>query len=115
VPLERDLAALAAALPKTARVVLLGSVATGKYVDVLTSALGRQLHYPPSFIGRGDMSRGGLLLRCASAATELDYAVLDDRAPRHGPRRSNGECWPLAPWLHGFEAEGARHATDRES
>lgn len=86
VPLERDLAALAAALPARARVVLLGSVATGKYVDVLTAALGRRLHYPPSFIGRGDMSRGGLLLRCASAATELEYAVLDRQAPRHGPR-----------------------------
>ena len=86
VPLERDLAALAAALPETARVVLLGSVATGKYVDVLTATLGGRLHYPPSFIGRGDMSRGGLLLRCASAATELEYAVLDRGAPRHGPR-----------------------------
>jgi len=86
VPLERDLAALVAALPNTARVVLLGSVATGKYVDVLTAALGRRLHYPPAFIGRGDMSRGGLLLRCASAATELEYAVLDRHAPRHGPR-----------------------------
>ena len=86
VPLERDLAALAAVLPEAARVVLLGSVATGKYVDVLTATLGKRLHYPPSFIGRGDMSRGGLLLRCASAATELEYAVLDPGAPRHGPR-----------------------------
>ena len=72
-PLERDLVALVAALPRSARVVLLGSVATGKYVDVLTKALGRRLHYPPAFIGRGDMSRGGLLLRAANAAEELAY------------------------------------------
>lgn len=85
-PLERDVAALADVLPATARVVLLGSVASGKYVDLLSSLLGPRLHYPPAFIGRGDMSRGGLLLRHAQAATELDYAILDTNATRHGPR-----------------------------
>jgi hypothetical protein len=85
-PLERDAAALAAQLGDDARVVLLGSVATGKYVDVLAGTLGNRLHYPTSFIGRGDMSRGGLLLRSARAAAELDYAVLDPRARRRGPR-----------------------------
>jgi len=86
VPLERDVAALAARLPSRSRVVLLGSVATGKYVDVLARILGRRLYYPISFIGRGDMSRGGLLLRCARAATELDYVVLDPSVQRRGPR-----------------------------
>ena len=85
-PLERDLHALAAGLPATARVVLLGSVATGKYVDVLAATLGRRLHYPPAFIGRGDMSRGGLLLRSAAAGTELEYAPLDPAASRRGAR-----------------------------
>jgi hypothetical protein len=85
-PLERDLAALASRLPETARVVLLGSVATGKYVEVLASALGPRLHYPPAFIGRGDMSRGGLLLRSAAAGTELEYAALDPGATRRGAR-----------------------------
>jgi hypothetical protein len=85
-PLERDLTALAARLPAGARVVLLGSVATGKYVDVLATTLGARLHFPPAFIGRGDMSRGGLLLRSAAADTELDYAVLDRDASRRGPR-----------------------------
>jgi hypothetical protein len=85
-PLERDLATLAARLDGTTRVVLLGSVATGKYVDVLSAALGPRLHYPTAFIGRGDMSRGGLLLRSATAATELEYAVLDPGSPRRGPR-----------------------------
>jgi hypothetical protein len=86
VPLERDVAALAAALPADARAVLLGSVATSKYVDLLARTLGHRLHFPPSFIGRGDMSRGGLLLRSARDASELEYAVLDPSAERRGPR-----------------------------
>jgi hypothetical protein len=85
-PLERDLQALAAWLPAGGRVVLLGSVATGKYVDVLVRSLGPQLHFPPSFVGRGDMSRGGLLLRHADSGVELDYAVLEATATRRGPR-----------------------------
>jgi hypothetical protein len=85
-PLERDLAALARQLPETARVVLLGSVATGKYVEILAAGLGARLHYPPAFIGRGDMSRGGLLLRSAAAGTELEYAALDPGARRRGAR-----------------------------
>ena len=85
-PLERDLAALAERMPPDARVVLLGSIATGKYVEVLTERLGRQLHFPPAFIGRGDMSRGGLLLRHAASGIELEYAVLEPNAKRHGPR-----------------------------
>jgi hypothetical protein len=85
-PLERDLERLAAGTPRDTRVVLLGSVATGKYVDILVRLLGERLHYPPSFIGRGDMSRGGLLLRQAASGIELDYAVLDAAARRRGPR-----------------------------
>jgi hypothetical protein len=85
-PLERDLRALATRLPAGARVVLLGSVATGKYVDVLVQSLGPHLHYPPSFVGRGDMSRGGLLLRHAASGVELEYAALEPTAKRRGPR-----------------------------
>jgi hypothetical protein len=85
-PLERDVQALADRLPADSRVVLLGSVASGKYVDVLSTILSDRLYYPPSFIGRGDMSRGGLLLRNAAAATELEYVVLDPTAKRRGPR-----------------------------
>jgi len=85
-PLERDLRALAARLSGNVPVVLLGSVATGKYVDVLVRSLGRQLHFPPSFIGRGDMSRGGLLLRQAASGVELEYAVLEAGTTRRGPR-----------------------------
>lgn len=85
-PLERDLAALTARLAPAARVVLLGSIATEKYVDVLAPILRDRLHYPTSFIGRGDMSRGGLLLRSAASGVELEYAPLDPSAPRRGPR-----------------------------
>src|SRR5262245_57663620 len=65
--------------------VLLGSVATGKYVDVLLEALGDRLRFPPAFVGRGDMSRGGLLLRAVRSGMELDYVAVRG-ADRHGPR-----------------------------
>jgi len=86
VPVDRDLAALAARLTGESRVVLLGSIATGKYVDVLVERLGERLCFPPSFVGRGDMSRGGLLLRHAASGVELEYAPLARHTPRHGPR-----------------------------
>ena len=56
-----------------AEFVLLGSVASEKYVQVLTAIFGSRLVFPPSFVGRGDMSRGGLLLRAAAAGEELEY------------------------------------------
>ena len=54
--------------------------------EVLSGVFGRRLHYPASFIGRGDMSRGGLLLRSARAGAPLDCVVLDPSAPRRGAR-----------------------------
>lgn len=83
-PLERDAAALAAAARED-EVVLLGSVATGKYVDVLTEILGDRLLFPREFVGRGDMSRGGLMLRCVREGRELDYVPVRG-AVRRGPR-----------------------------
>jgi hypothetical protein len=65
--------------------VLLGSVATGKYVDVLLEALGERLRFPSAFVGRGDMSRGGLLLRAARSGEELAYIPVHS-AERRGPR-----------------------------
>lgn len=85
-PLERDLSLVTARLSASAKVVLLGSIATDKYVDVLMPALGGRLHYPPAFVGRGDMSRGGLLLRAAASGVELDYQPLTTVSPRHGVR-----------------------------
>jgi hypothetical protein len=65
--------------------VLLGSVATGKYVDVLVEALGQRLRFPSAFVGRGDMSRGALLLRAARSGEELEYTPVQG-AERRGPR-----------------------------
>ncbi len=83
-PLRRDLAALAPTWGN-ADVVLLGSVASKKYADLLTPVLGRRLLFPAAFVGRGDMSRGGLLLRAVDAGRELDYVPLDG-AVRRGAR-----------------------------
>jgi hypothetical protein len=91
-PLERDARALAA-LPRPAEFVLLGSVATGKYVDVLLEALGDRLLFPQEFVGRGDMSRGGLMLRCAAERRELTYVPVagavrrGQRPPKLEPRK----------------------------
>ncbi|HLY37355.1 MAG TPA: hypothetical protein VKU61_04925 [Candidatus Binatia bacterium] len=84
-PLARDVAWVAERLRARAEIVLLGSVASAKYVDVLADLLGEQLRFPIDFVGRGDMSRGGLMLRCVRARTELAYVPLAG-APRHGAR-----------------------------
>ena len=83
-PLERDARLLAGAAPR-ADVVLLGSVASGKYVDVLLEILGERLLFPETFVGRGDMSRGGVMLRAARSGEEL-ICVPVRGALRHGPR-----------------------------
>ena len=73
--------------------MLLGSIASPKYVDVLHRDLRRSAPFPVDFVGRGDMSRGGLLLRQASDGVELDYvpvagAVLHGAAAAEARRRS---------------------------
>ena len=83
-PLRRDIAALARKVGRSL-VVLLGSVATGKYVDALVDAFGERLVFPIAFVGRGDMSRGGLLLRHASEGRELEYVPVRG-AVRRGQR-----------------------------
>jgi hypothetical protein len=85
-PLVESVERLKQSLSPDARVVLLGSIATGKYVDVLTAALVERLHFPSDFVGRGDMSRGGLMLRAVSAGIELDYSPLRADVRRHGAR-----------------------------
>jgi hypothetical protein len=84
-PLDRDARQLARRIGPGGEVVLLGSIATGKYVEPLLAVLGERLRFPADFVGRGDMSRGGLLLRCARAGTELTYVGVRD-AVRRGPR-----------------------------
>jgi|SRR5215472_3801791 len=84
-PLLRDLRMLREVLPPDGQVVLLGSVASDKYVVPMLEVLRDQLVFPPDFVGRGDMSRGGLMLRAAASGTELPYAAVAG-ALRHGPR-----------------------------
>jgi hypothetical protein len=84
-PLLRDARKLEGALGADDRVVLLGSVASAKYVTPLLEVFGERLHFPATFVGRGDMSRGGLMLRCAQAGTPLDYVPVRG-AVLHGPR-----------------------------
>jgi len=74
--LVRDAEQICRALPPGARVVLLGSIATPKYVAPLLEVFGHRLFYPSDFAGRGDMSRGSLLLCCTRENRELAYAAL---------------------------------------
>lgn len=72
-PLEQSARELAETTGGAAEFVLLGSVASEKYVQVLSAIFGSRLVFPSDFVGRGDMSRGGLLLRAAAASQELEY------------------------------------------
>jgi hypothetical protein len=80
---------LASTIDADAEVVLLGSVASGKYVDVLLPIFGERLRFPHAFAGLGDMSRGGLLLRAVRANHELEYVTLDK--PRHREAGGSGK------------------------
>ena len=91
--LARDAEWLRSELAANAEVVLLGSIATDKYAAVLTEVFGERLVFPREFVGRGDMSRGGLMLRCATAKAELEYLPLvgavrrGHRPPKLDPMR----------------------------
>ena len=85
--------ALLAEIGPECDVVLLGSIASPKYVDILTGIFGDRLQFPIAFVGRGDMSRGGLLLRHASDGVELDYVPVARR---------------VAAWRAAAEARAAR-------
>ena len=84
-PLEQSARAIAEDIGPECAAVLLGSIASPKYVDVLQSIFGARLLFPADFVGRGDMSRGGLMLRSVSAAEELTYIPVTG-AVRHGVR-----------------------------
>ncbi len=84
-PLLASARAVAAVLEPDDGVTLLGSIASDKYVGALLEVFGARLTFPVDFVGRGDMSRGGLLLRSVRAGRELEYAPVAG-AVRHGPR-----------------------------
>ena len=108
-PLVRDAIALGRGIAPDDQVVLLGSVATEKYVGPLLEVFGDRLLFPATFAGRGDMSRGGLLLRCAHSGTPLDCVpVLECRPARAqaaqasptevGSSREGAPCRSISYW-----------------
>jgi hypothetical protein len=84
-PLRRDIRTIEASLNEGCAIVLLGSIATPKYVEPLLEVLGERLLFPAEFVGRGDMSRGGLMLRCVKSGKQLTYIPVAT-AVRHGTR-----------------------------
>ena len=97
-PLLSSARTLADEIGADCEVVLLGSVASTKYVDLLVEVFGDRLLFPSEFVGRGDMSRGGLLLRCVRAGEQLAYVPVRG-AVRHGPRP------PRLPPIKGITTE----------
>jgi hypothetical protein len=90
-PLVRDAEALRKNLGKRCEIVLLGSIATAKYVEPLLGIFAERLLFPSAFVGRGDMSRGGLMLRSARDGVELSYepvgsAILHGKRPPKLPK-----------------------------
>lgn len=85
-PLERDAERLAGVVGEECDVVLLGSIATRKYVDVLEPIFGDRLLFPMEFIGHGDMARGAMLLKRAASGVQLTYSPVSNPL-RVRPRR----------------------------
>ena len=93
--------------------MLLGSIASPKYVDILTGIFGSRLQFPIAFVGRGDMSRGGLLLRHASDGVELEYVpVLGAVAPWRPAREAAAPGSATAFALRADVACKARNAAE---
>jgi hypothetical protein len=107
--LERGAHALDEAVGPDCEVVLLGSIASGKYVEVLHPVFGDRLVFPSAFVGRGDMSRGGLMLRCVVDGTELEYVPIAG-ATRRGQRPPKLE--PIKGILRAANGPGARVSGD---
>lgn len=87
--LRRSARLLATQMGSDCELVLLGSLATGKYLDLLKPIFGSRLRVPQEFIGRGDMSRGGLLLRCVRENRELNYVAAEMVTPLPSKSRRN--------------------------
>jgi hypothetical protein len=100
-PLLRDAQRICDNMSGDCEVVLLGSIATPKYVKPLLGIFGERLLFPAEFVGRGDMSRGGLMLRCQRAGVPLNYipvsnAVLHGSRPARLPKRRAASAVPIA-------------------
>jgi hypothetical protein len=106
--LDRASALLLQRLGDSCEIVLLGSIATPKYVDPLLEVFGERLLFPAEFVGRGDMSRGGLMLRAVEAGKELRYAPVGN-AIRHGKRPPK-----LLPLVRGGKPANSDRTAPRE-
>jgi len=97
-PLLRDARLLDQNAGPACQYLLLGSIATEKYTEPLLNVFGDRLLFPVEFVGRGDMSRGGLMLRRASSGDELSYLSLSG-AVRRGRRPPKLDPWrkPVPP------------------
>lgn len=104
-PLERDARKLQELAGANCEIVLLGSIASPKYVEPLLAIFGERLLFPAEFVGRGDMSRGGLMLRCVQSGTQLTYVPVAS-AIRHGPRP------PKLPKLSKVTMSTANHSLE---
>ena len=104
-PLHRDSRILSKLAGAAGQIVLLGSIATPKYVEPLVRIFGERLFFPAEFVGRGDMSRGGLMLRCVQSGVQLAYLPLV-KAVRHGPKPPKLAALPRrSPKLSGRKSE----------
>jgi hypothetical protein len=98
--LRRSAMKLAGRVSSDCEVILLGSLASGKYLSILSPIFGSRLRVPSQFVGLGDMSRGGLLLRCVKENSELTYmdaAVLCDAAVKRSGKKPRNVA---APRIH---------------
>src|ERR1700730_1652310 len=96
-PLDRDLFSLRKLAGGETDVILLGSIATCKYVTPLLAVFGERLLFPKDFLGRGDMSRGSLLLRCCSTMSPLEYLPAAGLDPIGGRSLRNDNPGPGTP------------------
>ena len=100
-PLRRDARKLAERAGSSCEFILLGSIATPKYVEPLLEVFGERLLFPADFVGRGDMSRGGLMLRSARSGVELNTFPSQPRYATARGLQSCRNCRALPPrqWL----------------
>lgn len=87
-PMIRHAHELLQAHDERARFVLLGSVATRKYVAPLLDVFGDRLLFPADFAGRGDMSRGSTMLRAVREDRELAYVEVEGAVEGGPPSRA---------------------------
>jgi hypothetical protein len=83
-PLQRDLKRLREIAGSDVDVILLGSVATDKYIAPVQAVFGERLLFPGEFLGLGDMSRGSILLRSCARGSELEYVAVERIIARVG-------------------------------